>query len=402
MSAERVAVTVPVTVPCNGSGAENPGVSAGCNGVTVPAGEDPLKGMLPSGSVLLRELVQVIRRFVILPRDDAEMVALWVLHAATIAAHEHSPRLFIWAPMPDCGKTTLCGVIAQLLGTEVLGNISTASIYRMIDARPNQTLIMDELDTYLSGEDKLTGGVLNSGWQRTGSRVVRSIAPAGGGDYEPKRYATFGPLVMCKIGARLPHPALASRCLSVGLKRRKASESVERFKERREGQSSSHPELDRLATDVALWSAANVAALASAEPAIPPELQNRAADNWRPLLAVADCAGGNHWPRRARELALALTPPTEPHAACVLLGDIATLRLTRERVSSDDLANRLRALPDRSWRGYPTIDGLKKAIARLLSDFGIKPGLARIDGTPARGYRLAELIDAAERYRVAT
>ncbi len=39
---------------------------------------------------------------------------------------------------------------------------------------------------------------------------------------------------------------------------------------------------------------------------MPAELHDRAADNWRPLLAIADAVGGG-WPERARWAAVALT-----------------------------------------------------------------------------------------------
>jgi hypothetical protein len=35
---------------------------------------------------------------------------------------------------------------------------------------------------------------------------------------------------------------------------------------------------------------------------IPASLQNQAADNWRPLIAIADAAGGE-WPSRVRQIA---------------------------------------------------------------------------------------------------
>src|SRR5262249_21949250 len=44
--------------------------------------------------------------------------------------------------------------------------------------------------------------------------------------------------------------------------------------------------------------------LEAAEPAMP--LEDRAADTWEPLIAIADLAGGN-WPDLARNAALALT-----------------------------------------------------------------------------------------------
>jgi len=47
------------------------------------------------------------------------------------------------------------------------------------------------------------------------------------------------------------------------------------------------------------WRDHNLKALTAADPAVPDTLNDRAADNWRPLLAVADRAGGE-WPKGAR------------------------------------------------------------------------------------------------------
>ena len=46
------------------------------------------------------------------------------------------------------------------------------------------------------------------------------------------------------------------------------------------------------------------------DPDVPAALNNRQADNWRPLLAIADTAGGD-WPRRARDAALGLSAADE-------------------------------------------------------------------------------------------
>ena len=42
--------------------------------------------------------------------------------------------------------------------------------------------------------------------------------------------------------------------------------------------------------------------LAEADPDVPDELHDRAADNWRPLLDIANAVGGD-WPERARAAA---------------------------------------------------------------------------------------------------
>jgi hypothetical protein len=73
--------------------------------------------------------------------------------------------------------------------------------------------------------------------------------------------------------------------------RRRRDEIVERLR------------LDRLdefiplARRCARWALDNVARLRGADPPVPAELHDRAADNWRPLLAIADLAGGD-WPEK--------------------------------------------------------------------------------------------------------
>ena len=50
----------------------------------------------------------------------------------------------------------------------------------------------------------------------------------------------------------------------------------------------------------------NESALRDADPTMPDGVHGRAADNWRPLLAIADLAGAE-WPERARRIAVKLS-----------------------------------------------------------------------------------------------
>jgi len=52
-------------------------------------------------------------------------------------------------------------------------------------------------------------------------------------------------------------------------------------------------------------------ALSRAAIAVPRALNDRAADNWRPLLAIAEAAGGE-WPALAHRAAVAISCDTEP------------------------------------------------------------------------------------------
>jgi len=75
------------------------------------------------------------------------------------------------------------------------------------------------------------------------------------------------------------------------MQRRQPSEKVERF---REDRAADLTELQRKAIR---YVANNLSVLTISDPDIPEGLNDRAADNWRTMLAIADTAGG-HWPPR--------------------------------------------------------------------------------------------------------
>src|SRR5262249_7363030 len=132
-------------------------------------------------------------------------------------------------------------------------------------------------------------GVLNSG-HRKGGTVLRGV----GDDHEPRAFSTYSACVIALIGA-LPG-TLHDRSVVIDLKRRMQSEKIEPFRPDR----ADH--LDVLARKAARWAKDHRAAIANADPDMPPGVINREADNWRPLLAIADEAGGE-WPKRARKAA---------------------------------------------------------------------------------------------------
>ena len=142
--------------------------------------------------------------------------------------------------------------------------------------------------------------------------------------------------------------------------------------------------------------------LRSADPTIPSELHDRAADNWRPLLAIADAAGGD-WPTLARAVAGALS---EVHSAdqesmrTVLLSDIRAIFGSTDRLSSDTIVACLNALDDRPWSEFNKGRQITKAgLARLLKSFEIFPKTVRFpDDRTAKGYYRADFEDAFARY----
>ena len=92
------------------------------------------------------------------------------------------------------------------------------------------------------------------------------------------------------------------------------------------------------------------------DPDMPDELFNRAADNWRPLLAIADAAGGD-WPERARAAAVrSVASEKDEGLRIMLLADIQSIFRTRkvDPISSDQIVADLCQLEGRPVAGLPT------------------------------------------------
>ena len=143
-----------------------------------------------------------------------------------------------------------------------------------------------------------------------------------GDDHEPRAFSTFAAVTIAIIG-NLPD-TLADRSVTVDLKRRMPSEKVASFRFDRVGH------LDVLARQAARWAQDHAGTIAAADPEMP-GIHNREADNWAPLLAIADAAGGA-WPERARAAAAAghVAGGDEASLIELLLGDIRDMFAKRE------------------------------------------------------------------------
>jgi putative DNA primase/helicase len=181
------------------------------------------------------------------------------------------------------------------------------------------------------------------------------------------------------------------------MRRRAAGEHVERLRLDRAGG------FEDLRRRAARWAADHLGELRGADPEVPGELGDRAADNWRPLLAIADLAGGE-WPQRARRAALALSGNgSEPRDSVreQLLADIRESFAERGPgcLLTEDLLQDLRAREDRpwgEWRGGHPLSAVQ--LARLLKPFGVQPRLFRTGPKVARGYLPESFADAFSRY----
>ncbi|MHC4108400.1 MAG: DUF3631 domain-containing protein, partial [Planctomycetota bacterium] len=285
-----------------------------------------------------------------------------------------------------------------VLGALVPRPISTASItpaavFRTIEKyRP--VFLIDEADTAVAKNEELRA-LINAGHTRTSAFVVRTV----GDEHEPRLFSTWCPKAIALIG-RLPDTT-EDRAIVIAMRRKTKDEKVERLRgDRLEGETVT---LQRMACR---WGRDHLDELRDADPDMPEELDDRAQDSWRPLLAIADVAGGA-WPDRARKAARMLSGAAEKDegsARILVLTDIRELFAEHsvDRLPSSEIVDALVKLEDRPWPEWRHGQPLSTAaLAKLLKPFGIRPKPmdwrgAHPKGT--RGYALEDMTDAFDRY----
>lgn len=362
---------------------------------SAPALEDPEPWPDPvDGADLLDDLSRTLRLHLVLPEGAADALPPWIVHTHAHDAAEVSPIAAVTSAVKGCGKTSVLHLLTALVPRPLpAANVTPAVVFRAVE-KYQPTLLVDEADTYLLRHDELRG-ILNSGHLRGMAQVVRSV----GDDHEPRVFRTWAPKAIALIG-KLP-ATLADRSIEIRMRRRLPGETVERLR------------LDRLSDLEPLrrrawrWAQDHLEDLRASDPDVPTELRDRAADNWRALLAIADVAGGE-WPDRARRAALLLTGAAEEDGdgdvGVLLLADIRDLfeALGSDRLPSGDIAAALAKLEDRPWPEWGRQQKPISAtgIARILRPFQVRPKRLRIEGETAgvRGYERADLEDAWERY----
>jgi putative DNA primase/helicase len=185
-----------------------------------------------------------------------------------------------------------------------------------------------------------------------------------GDELEPKLYSTWGPKVLAMIG-KLPS-TLADRSIEIPMKRKRPEERVARFRAIRPGN------LPNIKRQCIRWAQDDLITLrdAALEVSVPEGLNDRAADNWEPLLTIADRVGGE-WPDRARKAALALSgkgAAEDGSIGVMLLGDIKAIFEQRALNVWDWKRICRRNSPSRSppWKGDRGRSGRASRLPRIL------------------------------------
>jgi hypothetical protein len=358
---------------------------------------------IPPIALLLQQVSGLLRQYIVFPSDyQVVACALWTVHTHAIDAAEVTPYLLATSPERRSGKTRLQDVLDLLVARPWrVVNPSEAVLFRKVH-KDHPTLLLDEVDAIWGKDAPQYEGLralLNAGHRR-GVTVPRMAGEGTG--LKVMEFDVFGAKCIAGIGA-MPD-TVADRSIPIRLHRRAPEEHITRFRFR-EAAALAAP----IRTGLERWAEGHLEELREARPELP-DIHDRAADSWEPLLAIADSAGGD-WPSRARLAAVALHAEEFTRSETFgirLLADIRDVFAShqRDRIPSVDLAKALAEAEEGPWgdlRGRP-LDPRK--LADLLRQFEISPRDIKTgerDPVTSRervvkGYRIGQFAEAWSRY----
>jgi len=342
-------------------------------------------------AILLNDILSTIRRFIVCSEAVSIAVTLWTAMTWFIDQIDVAPLAVITAPEKRCGKSLLLSILGRLVSRPLTAsNISSAALFRTID-KFSPTLLIDEADTFMRDNEELRG-LLNSGHTRDSAYVIRVV----GENLNPTKFNTWGAKAIAGIG----HVAdtIMDRSIPLELRRRLPNERVERIRH-------ADPKLfNELKAKLARFAEDYSERVKQAAPPLPVHLNDRAQDNWEPLLAIAMVAGGN-WLEIGTDTALKLSASesASPTTGVELLSDIQQIFIMRDtdRIFSDDLIKALCVDNEKRWASYDKGRWITpRQLANQLKKYGITSKSVRVGSSTAKGYIREHFTDAFFRYVV--
>ncbi|MGA2765107.1 MAG: DUF3631 domain-containing protein [Spirochaetia bacterium] len=354
---------------------------------------------------LLATVLAKVREYVVLSSSGALAVALYTMLTYVVDELSICPMLLLQSAVKRSGKTTLLGLLLRL-SYRALGasSISPAALYRVVDCL-KPTLLLDEVDATLAQKtdtSEALRGLLNAGNDRTSSRVLRCV----GEEKEVVSYDAFGAKVLAGIG-HIPD-TMEDRSVVVELRRKLESEKVRRF-----SVLDDQTEFKEIRRKHLRWANDYGKTVGRARPALPYGLNDRAADNWSPLLAIADLAGGE-WGKRARTAAIELCSRVrddEQDIRFELLKDIKSIFEGEggeacKAITTSTLIEKLCGLEEAPWAAFFRGERISpRGLARMLRPLGIMSANLKLGREPdtrkdvvAKGYKQESFIDPWARY----
>lgn len=318
-------------------------------------------------------------------------VALWTLHTHVFDYFMVTPRLVLRSPVAGCAKTLLMDLLGKMVAKpDKFDSVTTSVIFHVID-ESHPTLLIDEADNLvlaLQPNSKMRA-VFNSGHRKGGTLAIRENG-------ETRRFQLFSPLALAlpDTTGGLPR-TLNSRCITVIMERADGRRKLLKY-----DANNPDPALDAIYRQILFWRR-DLDALDPA-PELPSNIRNRFADNWIPLISIADALG---YGPQAREAMLKFAKEFQDADARITL--LASIKKVFDSSGLDSMPSKLllqelHALNDADWKEFLGIKGeqqphrLKDSeLAMLLRDFKIRsctiwPLNRTPDSKSAKGYRRSQ------------
>jgi Protein of unknown function (DUF3631) len=331
-------------------------------------------------------LISLTHKYLWMTPEERIAYSLWALHTYVYRRYNKTPRLAFLSPVAGCGKTEAMKLLEQIVNrpSPVYVNVSPALVYRLLDDVIPPTLLLDEGDNLGIFQDRVLRSVLNA--NRQGSPVGRAVGSSG-----TRAYDTFAPIAIAAIG-RLTN-TLTQRSIIINMQRYPANAPpLERLNEK---DPQFLMEMGVIREEIRKW--VNTCELEQ-NPETP--VVNRYADNWRPLIAIADSLGRGD---EAREAAIAMCaglPDDDPKVDLLMdIRDVFDGPPSIDRIFSKDLLEKLHEIESGMWQEWRGPQGdlqphplTARELARTLVDFKIKPrtvhplGSRDTRGPSAMGY----------------
>lgn len=338
---------------------------------------------------LLDEIESIFHRYTVLEEQYAVASALWSVFTWVHDKSTVSPILNISSPEKRCGKSTLLDLIEGLVCRPLpSGNITTAALYRSID-KWSPTLVIDEADTFLNSGDDMRG-IINSGHYKTKAYVIR----CDGDDNVPKRFTTWCPKVIAGIGCLAE--TVMDRSIIIVMKRKLKNQTVELIR---------HKDEDLFAVvcqKLKRWSEDNAETFQQIRPDRIDVINDRANDNWEPLLAVASMAG-EEWKCKAYMAAVEVAGIAEdaPSIGEQLLTDILDVFANSggDNLSTAQLIRDLCIDEEKPWASFHRGQNITPyVLGQMLKPFGIRSQNIRFSIGVKKGFYQADFEEAVSRY----
>ena len=350
----------------------------------------------PQLAELLDMVEAYLARFVAYPSEVAKVAhVLWILHTHCMSEWESTPRIAFLSPEPGSGKTRALEVSETMVPRPVEAiNTTPAYLFRKVsDPDGPPTILYDEIDTVFgprAKDNEEIRGILNAGHRR-GAMAGRCVTH--GKVITTEEFPAYCAVAMAGLG-NLPDTIL-TRSVVIRMRRRAPTEHIEPYRRRihaREGNDLR----DRLTA----W--AEQFTLAGNYPEMPDGVEDRPADVWEPLIAIADAAG-ERWSKRARVAAVALVAQsreTTPSLGVRLLADLRKIFGESTQLPTETILERLCNMEEAPWsdlRGKP-LDS--RRLANYLRRYDVESRNIRVGSSIPKGYTTEDLSDVWDRYLV--